>query len=93
MSDVVFVEVDWEAEVDAFEEGIEDAAGSESVGDGKVMPADTFESDCGVLIGTAVCEVTACNVVFVASTVVVLAAEECSGLNRVSFGDRIAGRM
>jgi hypothetical protein len=72
---------------------IEDAAGSESVEDGMVILADTFEDDCGVLVGKAVCGATDRNAVFVASTVVVPVVEECSGLNRVSFRDRIAGRM
>jgi hypothetical protein len=73
MSDVGFVEV---FECVAVVEEIEDAAGSESVEDGKVMLADTFEDDCGVLIGKAVCEATDPNAVFVASTVVVPVVEE-----------------
>lgn len=97
MSDVVFVEVDWEVEVEFLEgiavvEEIEDAAGSESVEDGKVMLAD----DCGVLIGKAVCEATGRSAVFVASTGVVPVVKEYlrgSGLNKVSLRDRIAGRM
>jgi hypothetical protein len=91
MFDVVLVEeVDWEVDV---EEEIEDEAGAESVEDGEVTLAGTFEDDCGVLIGKAVCEATGCNVVFVASTVVVPVAESSSGLNRVSLRDRIGGRM
>jgi hypothetical protein len=101
MFDVVFVEVDWEVEVEFLEgiavvEEIEGAAGSESVEDGKVTLADTFEDDCGVLIGKAVCEATGRGEVFVASTGVVPVVEEYlrgSGLNRVSLRDRIAGRM
>lgn len=72
MSDVVFVEVF----VAVVEEEIEDAAGSGSVEDGKMMLADTFEDDCGVLIGKAVCKATDRNAVFVASTVVVPIVEE-----------------
>ena len=87
MFDVVLVEeVDWEVDV---EEEIEDEAGAESV-------AGTFEDDCDVLIGKAVCEATGCNVVSVASTIAVPVVEEClgsSGLNRVSLRDRIGGRM
>jgi hypothetical protein len=67
MFNVGFVEVDWEAEVEVFE----CVAVIEEIEDGKVMLDDTFEDDCGVLIGKAV----------------------CSGLNSVSFRDRIAGRM
>src|SRR5271155_4666558 len=94
MFDVVLVEeVDWEVDV---EEEIEDEAGAESVEDGEVTLAGTFEDDCDVLIGKAVCEATGCNVVSVASTIAVPVVEEClgsSGLNRVSLRDRIGGRM
>lgn len=72
MSNVDFVEVDWEAEVEVFE----CVAVIEEIGDGKVMLDDTFEDDCGVLIGKAVCEATDRNAVFVASTVVVPIVEE-----------------
>jgi hypothetical protein len=97
------VEADWEVEVEFTEGGavakdeIEDAAGAKCVEDGEVMLANTFEGDCGVLIGEAVCEATDRNVVFVASAVVVPVVEEeyfsGSGLNRVSVRHRIAGRM
>jgi hypothetical protein len=72
MSNVGFVEVDWEAEVEVF--GC--VAVIEEIEDGKVMLDDTFEDDCGVLIGKAVCEATDRNAVFVASTVVVPIVEE-----------------
>jgi hypothetical protein len=72
MSNVGFVEVDWEAEVEVSE----CVAVIEEIEDGKVMLDDTFEDDCGVLIGKAVCEATDRNAVFVASTVVVPIVEE-----------------
>jgi hypothetical protein len=72
MSNVGFVEVDWEAEVEVFE----CVAVIEEIEDGKVMLDDTFEDDCGVLIGKAVCEATDRNAVFVASMVVVPVVEE-----------------
>jgi hypothetical protein len=72
--DVVLV--DWEVDV---EEEIEDEAGAESV-------AGTFEDDCGVLIGKAVCEATGCNAVFVASTVVVPVVEECLSSSELKQG-------
>jgi hypothetical protein len=112
MFDVVLVEVDWEVEVEIVEgfavvEEIEVGASAENVEDGELIPAGTFEDealeeefdiedDCVVVIVEALCEATGCNVVFVASTVVVPVVEEClrsSGLNRVSLRDRIAGRM
>lgn len=75
--DVVLVEeVDWEVDV---EEEIEDEAGAESV-------AGTFEDDCGVLIGKAVCKATGCNAVFVASTVVVPVVEECLSSSELNQG-------
>jgi hypothetical protein len=101
--DVVFVEVDWEVEVEFVEgvafvkEEIEDGAGPESVEDGEVMLAGTFKNEASeqeadimdnglVLIGEALWEATGCSVVFVASTVVVQAVEECLGSSELNQG-------